>query len=82
MTGSRDEGAHLWLQETYDQHAIVRNYVKWDHRLTYQDNPALIVSRAIQVARSEPAGPVYLTFPKELAFLPTAYRAQRIRRRL
>lgn len=72
MRGSRDEGAHLWLQETYDQHGIVRNYTKWDHRLTYQDNPALIVSRAIQVARSEPAGPVYLTFPKELAFLPTA----------
>jgi acetolactate synthase-1/2/3 large subunit len=71
MRGGRDEGGHLWMQETYDQHGIVRNYTKWDHRLAYQDNPAMLVSRAIQVARTEPAGPVYLTFPKELMFLPT-----------
>jgi len=66
MPGGRDEGGHLWVQETFDQHGIVRNYVKWDHRLGYQDNPGMVVSRAIQVARTEPAGPVYLTFPKEL----------------
>jgi acetolactate synthase-1/2/3 large subunit len=70
MKGGRDEGGHLWMQETYDQHAIVRNYVKWDHRLAYPDNPGLIISRAIQVAASEPAGPVYLSFPKELMLLP------------
>jgi len=64
--GARDDGGHLWMQETYDQNGIVRNYTKWDHRLTDQDNPGLIVSRAIQVARSEPCGPVYLSFPKEL----------------
>ena len=69
MKGSREEGGHLWMQETYDQNGIVRNYVKWDHRLSYQDNPGLVVSRAIQVARSEPCGPVYLSFPKELTFL-------------
>ena len=28
MKGGRDEGGHLWMQETYDQHAIVRNYVE------------------------------------------------------
>jgi len=70
MKGSRDEGGHLWMQETYDQHGIVRNYVKWDRRLTTQDNPGMVMSRAIQVARSEPSGPVYLTFPKELTFMP------------
>lgn len=70
MNGGRDEGGHLWMQETYDQHGIVRNYVKWDHRLSYQDNPGMVVSRAIQVTRSEPCGPVYLTFPKELTLLP------------
>ena len=70
MKGSRDEGGHLWMQETYDQNGIVRNYTKWDHRLAYQDNPGMVVSRAIQVARSEPCGPVYLSFPKELMFLP------------
>ena len=66
QAGARDDGGHLWMQETYDQNGIVRNYTKWDHRLTDQDNPGLIVSRAIQVARSEPCGPVYLSFPKEL----------------
>lgn len=64
--GSRDEGGHLWMQETYDQNGIVRNYTKWDHRLTSVDNPGMVISRAIQVTRSEPCGPVYISFPKEL----------------
>ena len=68
--GGRDEGGHLWMQETYDQNGIVRNYTKWDHRLTSQDNPGMMISRAIQVARSEPCGPVYLNFPKELTLQP------------
>lgn len=70
MNGARDEGGHLWMQETYDQNGIVRNYTKWSHQLAYQDNPGVIASRAIQVARSEPCGPVYLTVPKELSLLP------------
>ena len=70
MKGARDEGGHLWMQETYDQNGIVRNYTKWDHRLAYQDNPGMVVSRALQVTRSEPCGPVYLSFPKELTMLP------------
>jgi acetolactate synthase-1/2/3 large subunit len=70
MKGARDEGGHLWMQEVYDQNGIVRNYTKWSHQLAYQDNPGVIASRAIQVARSEPCGPVYLTVPKELSLLP------------
>ena len=70
VKGGRDEGGHLWMQETFDQNGIVRNYVKWDHRLTWQDNPGLIASRAVQVTRSEPCGPVYLSFPKELTLMP------------
>ena len=70
MKGGRDEGGHLWMQETYDQNAIVRNYTKWDHKLAYQDNPGTITSRALQVARTEPCGPVYLCFPKELVMMP------------
>ena len=38
---ARNAGGHLWLQETYDQHSIVRQYVKWDHHLTAHDNPGL-----------------------------------------
>jgi acetolactate synthase I/II/III large subunit len=70
MRGGRD-GAHFWLQQTLDQNGIARAYTKWDHRLEYQDNPGLIVSRALQVAKSEPPGPVYLSLPREIAVMPT-----------
>jgi acetolactate synthase-1/2/3 large subunit len=70
MLGSREEGAHLWAQQVFDQNGIVRQYTKWDKRLEYQDNPGLIVSRALQVARSEPCGPVYMSFPREIILLP------------
>jgi acetolactate synthase-1/2/3 large subunit len=69
MRGARD-GSHFWVQQTPDQNGIVRQYMKWDHRLEYQDNPGLIVSRALQIAQSEPRGPVYLSLPREIAFLP------------
>jgi acetolactate synthase-1/2/3 large subunit len=71
MRGSRD-GSHFWVQQTFDQAGIVRQYMKWDHRLEYQDNAGMIVSRALQVAQSEPRGPVYLSMPREIAFLPNA----------
>jgi acetolactate synthase-1/2/3 large subunit len=70
MPGSRDGGGHIWMQQPIDQQSIVRQYMKWDHRLEYQDNPGLIVSRAMQVALSEPCGPAYLTIPKEIGLLP------------
>jgi acetolactate synthase-1/2/3 large subunit len=69
---ARNAGGHLWLQETYDQHSIVRQYVKWDHHLTAHDNPGLTVSRALQVATSEPCGPVYLSIPPEVSMSPLA----------
>lgn len=70
MRGARDRGGHIWLQQTFDQNGIVRNYTKWDHRLEYQDNPGLIVSRALQVAMTRPRGPVYLSLPREIVMLP------------
>jgi acetolactate synthase I/II/III large subunit len=70
MLGSREEGAHLWSQQVFDQGGILRQYTKWDKRLEYQDNPGLLVSRALQVARTEPMGPVYMSFPREIILLP------------
>jgi len=64
---ARNAGGHLWMQQTYDQHGIARQYVKWDHQLQMQDNAGLIVSRALQVATSEPCGPVYLSIPQEVS---------------
>jgi acetolactate synthase I/II/III large subunit len=70
MRGARDGGGYIWTQQSYDQHGIVRPYVKWDKRLEAQDNPGLMVSRALQVAQTEPCGPVYLSFPREVSLLP------------
>ena len=70
VRGARDRGGHLWFQQPYDQNGIVRNYVKWEKRLEFADNPGLIVSRGLQVALTEPAGPVYFTPPRELTLMP------------
>jgi acetolactate synthase-1/2/3 large subunit len=70
MRGSRDRGGHLWLQQGFDQNGILRNYMKWDHRMDYQDNPGLMTSRGLQVAMTEPRGPVYMSMPREISFLP------------
>ena len=66
MRGARESEGHLWLQQTFDQNGIVRQFTKWDHHLEFQDNPGLIVSRALQVACTEPRGPVYLSLPREV----------------
>jgi acetolactate synthase-1/2/3 large subunit len=70
MRGARDRGGHLWMQQGFDQNGIVRNYVKFDHRMDFQDNPGLMTSRALQVARTEPRGPVYLSVPREISLMP------------
>ena len=68
MAGARN-GAVQWVQEPRDQGEILRQYTKVDHRLEHQDNPGLMVSRLLQVAMTEPKGPVYLTVPRETAML-------------
>jgi acetolactate synthase-1/2/3 large subunit len=60
-----------WVQERRDQREIVRSYVKWDWRLEMQDNAGLVVSRAIQVSRSAPRGPVFLSIPREVGMAPS-----------
>jgi acetolactate synthase-1/2/3 large subunit len=65
--GARDGGGHIWLQQSFDQNSIVRQYTKWDHRMELQDNPGLMISRALQAARTEPCGPVYLQLPREVS---------------
>ena len=69
MPGSRDSPVQ-WVQEPRDQGEIVRQYTKADHRMEYQDNPGLMVSRLLQLAMSDPKGPVYLSMPREIAMLP------------
>jgi acetolactate synthase-1/2/3 large subunit len=63
--GTRDTYIH-WLQEQFDQHGIVRNFVKWDYELRRPDQMGEAVARAFQIAASDPPGPVYLTLPREV----------------
>ena len=62
--GSRDISIH-WAQEQFDQGSIVRENVKWDYELRHGQAVETLVSRALDVAMSEPRGPVYLSLPRE-----------------
>jgi acetolactate synthase-1/2/3 large subunit len=63
--GTRDAYIH-WLQEQFDQHSIVRNFVKWEYELRRSEQVGEVVARAFQIAASDPPGPVYLTLPREV----------------
>jgi acetolactate synthase-1/2/3 large subunit len=63
--GSRDRPIH-WAQESFDQAAIVREWVKWDYELRAFAQLETVVDRALAVAQAEPQGPVYLTLPREV----------------
>jgi hypothetical protein len=65
LRGSRNFYIH-WLQETFDQGEIVRQYTKWDYELRTAKQAGLVVQRAFQLSASEPCGPVYLTLPREV----------------
>jgi acetolactate synthase I/II/III large subunit len=65
LRGTRDTYIH-WLQEQFDQHGIVRNFVKWDYELRRPEQMGEVIARAFQIATSDPPGPVYLTLPREV----------------
>ncbi|MDF2682229.1 MAG: mdlC 3, partial [Brevibacillus sp.] len=65
MRGARKSPANF-LQDTYDQHGVVRPYVKWDYSIRTGSNINQVVHRALQLAHSEPRGPVYLTGAREI----------------
>src|SRR5690606_10792870 len=63
--GSRNASIH-WGQDSFDQGGIVREWVKWDYELRPGQAPEDIVGRALDIAMSEPKGPVYLCMPREV----------------
>lgn len=65
MRGGRDIYIH-WLQDEFDQGSLVRANVKWDYDLKSNKNIHHVMQRAFQIAQTEPKGPVYLTFAREL----------------
>jgi acetolactate synthase I/II/III large subunit len=64
-SGSRDRPIH-WAQESFDQAAMVREFVKWDYELRSASDLETVVDRALSLAHAEPQGPVYLTLPREV----------------
>jgi acetolactate synthase-1/2/3 large subunit len=65
MRGSRNEFIH-WLQDTFDQRGIVRGYVKYAAEIRTGRNIRQMIFRALQIAQSDPQGPVYLVGPREV----------------
>ena len=69
VPGARDAGIQ-WFQQIRDQGELVRQYMRWDHKLASYDNPGTVITRAVQVMLSEPQGPAYLAIPREAAMRP------------
>jgi acetolactate synthase-1/2/3 large subunit len=65
MAGARNRQIH-WAQESFDQGGMLREFVKWDYELRLGSQLETVVDRALAIATSEPAGPVYLTLPREV----------------
>lgn len=68
-----------WGQESFDQAAMVREYVKWDYELRTPSQLETVLDRALAMAMTEPKGPVYLALPREVLAAPmdrATFRAQ------
>ncbi|KAI9890763.1 MAG: hypothetical protein M1814_003693 [Vezdaea aestivalis] len=65
VRGSRTEYIH-WIQDVPDQKAIVGQYCRWVGECKSGRNIKDLVGRALQVAASEPRGPVYLCATREV----------------
>jgi thiamine pyrophosphate-dependent acetolactate synthase large subunit-like protein len=65
MRGSRTEYIH-WIQDVPDQKQIVAQYCRYTAEIKTGRNVKQMVNRALQFARSDPAGPVYLCGAREV----------------
>ncbi len=69
LPGARDLHIH-WAQESFDQAAMLREYVKWDYELRNAVQLESVVDRALELMLLEPRGPVYLSLPREVLAAP------------
>jgi acetolactate synthase-1/2/3 large subunit len=56
----------------YDQAGMLREVVKWDYELRSGLNVEDVLDRALSITDAAPAGPVYLTLPREVLAEVTA----------
>jgi acetolactate synthase I/II/III large subunit len=64
-SGTRNVYIH-WAQEMFDQAGMLREFVKWDYELRRPDQIGDVVTRALEISTTSPAGPVYLSLPREV----------------
>ncbi|AAY81567.1 thiamine pyrophosphate-requiring protein [Sulfolobus acidocaldarius] len=74
--GSRNLRIH-WTQEARDQGTVVRQWIKWDFEIRKVEQIPEAIARGIQLAYSEPRGPVYITIPREVSVEKTQSRISR-----
>jgi acetolactate synthase-1/2/3 large subunit len=55
-----------WKKEPYDQGMSVRNCVKWDQDIESDDNIRDLLQQAFRTALTEPCGPVYLCYARDV----------------
>ncbi len=71
LRGARDTAIH-WAQESFDQGGMIREWVKWDYELRQPVQIEAVVDRALELAMTDPKGPVYLVLPREVLAQPLA----------
>ena len=71
LRGARDLHIH-GAQESFDQAAMLREYVKWDYELRNPVQLESVVDRAMELMQAEPRGPVYLSLPREVLAAPVS----------
>ncbi|KAI0662123.1 thiamine diphosphate-binding protein [Cubamyces menziesii] len=65
LRGSKDDYG-MWLQDVPDQPAIVRQYMRYVAQIHSGKNASSMIMRALQIATSQPKGPVYLWARREV----------------
>lgn len=65
LRGSRTEFIH-WIQDVPDQKQIVAQYCRYAAEIKTGTNVKQMVNRALQFAKSDPQGPVYLCGAREV----------------
>lgn len=77
--GSRDTGIH-WARRYSTRPVWCASSAKWDYELRSGDQLEDVVDRALDIATSEPCGPIYLSLPREVLSASMSASASRPRR--
>jgi acetolactate synthase I/II/III large subunit len=65
-------------QEMYDQSSLVSDVTKFHYEMRYGEQGEMLIARAVALARSEPAGPVYVSLPREPLMEEIPERIERV----